>query len=191
LERNASVGLVCADVVFFDEQGTRPGRAFTDARPRAGMVLADIFTASFLGTLTVVARRECFDDVGMFDETITAAEDHDMWLRISEGDARAASTGPRVDVPRAKALGQELAAMSTVTAIIPTYNRAALLPRAIRSVLAQTHRPLELIVVDDGSSDGTEAVVGGFGDPSIRYIRHPRNQGQCAAINTGILEIGR
>jgi glycosyltransferase involved in cell wall biosynthesis len=78
--------------------------------------------------------------------------------------------------------------VSTVTAIIPTYNRAALLPRAIRSVLAQTHRPIELIVVDDGSSDDTEAVVRGFSDsnPSIRYIRQ-HNQGQCAAINTGIL----
>jgi glycosyltransferase involved in cell wall biosynthesis len=83
LERNSSVGLVCADVAFFDEQGVRPGRAFAGARPRAGMVLPDVFTDSFLGTLTVVARRECFDDVGMFDETITAAEDHDMWLRIS------------------------------------------------------------------------------------------------------------
>ncbi len=75
--------------------------------------------------------------------------------------------------------------MSRVTAIIPTYNRAALLPRAIRSVLAQTHRPVELIVVDDGSADDTEAVVAAC-DPSIRYIRHDRNQGQCAALNTGI-----
>ena len=77
--------------------------------------------------------------------------------------------------------------MSLVTVIIPTYNRATLLPRAIRSVLAQTHRPLELLVVDDGSTDGTEAVVCGFADPAIKYIHHDRNQGQCAAINTGIL----
>lgn len=76
--------------------------------------------------------------------------------------------------------------MPLVTVIIPTYNRASLLPRAIRSVLAQTHRPLELIVVDDGSVDDTEAVVRGFADPCIKYIRHPHNQGQCAAINTGI-----
>jgi glycosyltransferase involved in cell wall biosynthesis len=76
--------------------------------------------------------------------------------------------------------------VSLVTVIIPTYNRASLLPRAIGSVLAQTHRPVELLVVDDGSSDATEGVVRGFGDPAIRYIRHERNQGQCAAINTGI-----
>lgn len=83
LERHPSVGLVCSDVLFRDDSGVRPGRAFAGAQPRAGMVLPDIFTGSFLGTLTVVARRECFDDVGMFDETITASEDHDMWLRIS------------------------------------------------------------------------------------------------------------
>jgi len=76
--------------------------------------------------------------------------------------------------------------VSTVTVIIPTYNRAALLPRAIASVRAQTHRPAELIVVDDASADETEAVVRGLADPSIRYIRHERNQGQCAALNTGI-----
>lgn len=83
LERNPAAGLVCSDVLFRDGRGVRPGRAFAGAQPRAGMVLADIFTNSFLGTLTVVARRECFDDVGMFDEGITASEDHDMWLRIS------------------------------------------------------------------------------------------------------------
>jgi hypothetical protein len=42
-----------------------------------------IFSNSFIGTLTVVVRRACFDAVGMFDEAITAAEDHDMWLRIA------------------------------------------------------------------------------------------------------------
>jgi glycosyltransferase involved in cell wall biosynthesis len=73
-----------------------------------------------------------------------------------------------------------------VTVVIPTYNRAALLPRAIRSVIAQTHRPLELIVVDDGSSDNTREVVAGFAEPWIRFIAHDRNQGQCAAINTGV-----
>ena len=76
--------------------------------------------------------------------------------------------------------------MPLVTVIIPTYNRAPLLPRAIRSILAQTHRPIELLVVDDASVDDTEAVVRGFGEPWITYIRHSRNQGQCAAINTGI-----
>ncbi len=74
----------------------------------------------------------------------------------------------------------------TVSVVIPTHNRAALLPRAMRSVLAQTYRDLELIVVDDASTDDTERVVASFDDPRIRYIRHDGRRGAAAARNAGI-----
>jgi glycosyltransferase involved in cell wall biosynthesis len=51
-----------------------------------------------------------------------------------------------------------------VSVILPVYNRETMVARAIESVLAQTYRPLELIVVDDGSTDGTHAVLEAFGD---------------------------
>lgn len=73
-----------------------------------------------------------------------------------------------------------------VTVVIPTYNRAALLPRAIASVLRQTYRHFELIVVDDGSTDATEGVVRSIADPRVRYLRHERNKGLPAARNSGI-----
>jgi glycosyltransferase involved in cell wall biosynthesis len=73
-----------------------------------------------------------------------------------------------------------------VTVIIPTYNRAHLLSRAIRSVLCQTFQEWELIIVDDGSVDNTEEIVKGFSDPRVRYIRHQANRGESAARNTGI-----
>jgi glycosyltransferase involved in cell wall biosynthesis len=73
-----------------------------------------------------------------------------------------------------------------VSVIIPTYNRATLLPRAIESVRQQTHENWELIVVDDGSQDGTEAVVKSLQDPRIRYERHEVNRGVSAARNTGL-----
>jgi glycosyltransferase involved in cell wall biosynthesis len=73
-----------------------------------------------------------------------------------------------------------------VSVILPTYNRARELPRAILSVLDQTFDDLELIVVDDASDDDTEQVVRKLGDPRIRYLRHDHNRGGGAARNTGI-----
>ncbi len=74
----------------------------------------------------------------------------------------------------------------TVSVVIPTYNRAHLLGRAIQSVLDQTYRDFELIVVDDGSTDNTEEVVEGLSDERVKYIRHEKNKGGAAARNTGI-----
>ena len=74
----------------------------------------------------------------------------------------------------------------TVSVIIPTYNRAHLVGRAIRSVLNQTYQDFEIIVVDDCSTDNTEEIVKGFNDHRIRYMRHDRNRGGSAARNTGI-----
>lgn len=75
-----------------------------------------------------------------------------------------------------------------VSVIIPTYNRARLLPRAIQSVLNQTYNNFELIIVDDGSIDNTEDVVKKFqkSDPRIIYIKNDKNKGPSASRNIGI-----
>jgi glycosyltransferase involved in cell wall biosynthesis len=74
----------------------------------------------------------------------------------------------------------------TVSIIIPTYNRKLLIGRSVRSVLNQTYRNFELIIVDDASTDNTEEVVSSFNDERIRYVRHEENRGEAAARNTGI-----
>ncbi|HWH61579.1 MAG TPA: glycosyltransferase [Terriglobales bacterium] len=74
-----------------------------------------------------------------------------------------------------------------ISAIIPTYNRAVKVQGAIDSVLAQTFTDFEVVVVDDGSSDGTcEVLRAKYGD-SIRYFAQP-NQGISGARNRGITE---
>src|SRR5262245_39908172 len=76
--------------------------------------------------------------------------------------------------------------MPNVSVVIPSYNSAAYLPAAIDSVLAQTARDLEVIVVDDGSTDDTPDVVARYGPP-VRGIRQA-NAGVAAARNRGIAE---
>lgn len=73
-----------------------------------------------------------------------------------------------------------------VSVIIPTYNRAHLIGRALKSVLNQTYQNFEIIVIDDGSTDNTEEIVKSFSGERIRYIRHKVNKGYPAALNTGI-----
>ena len=76
--------------------------------------------------------------------------------------------------------------MPQVSVVIPTYNNAHLLGRAVQSVLGQTFRDFELIIVDDGSTDNTRELVGNIDDDRVRYIRHEKNRGAGAAWNTGI-----
>ena len=73
----------------------------------------------------------------------------------------------------------------TVSVVIPTYNRAALVGEAIESALAQTHRDLEVIVVDDGSTDDTPKHVARVSDPRVRFLCRP-HAGVAAARNAGI-----
>ncbi|NKE34797.1 glycosyltransferase [Natronococcus sp. JC468] len=76
--------------------------------------------------------------------------------------------------------------MSATSIVIPTYNRAPVLGRAIDSALAQTHDDLEVIVVDDGSTDGTDAVVDAYDDDRLAYVATGTNGGANAARNRGI-----
>lgn len=73
-----------------------------------------------------------------------------------------------------------------ISVVLATYNRAALLPRAIESVLAQTGADFELIVIDDASSDGTPVYLKSLADPRIRVRIAEKNQGPSGARNLGI-----
>ena len=72
-----------------------------------------------------------------------------------------------------------------VSVIMPTYNRKWLLPRAIESVLTESYRNLEIILVNDGGEDVQE-VVDHFNDPRIKYFQNEKNKGLAATRNVGL-----
>ncbi len=82
--------------------------------------------------------------------------------------------------------------MPKVSVVIPTYNRAHRLEEAIGSIQGQNFKDLEIIVVDDGSKDGTDAVMARLmkGDTRIRFVKQDKNRGAQAARNRGIRESG-
>ncbi|GAB3680128.1 glycosyltransferase family 2 protein [Salinisphaera aquimarina] len=76
--------------------------------------------------------------------------------------------------------------MPKVTVLIPVYNRVRFIGDAIDSVLAQTFDDFELLLVDDGSTDGSQDTIRAHADPRIRLIENPRNLGIAATRNRGI-----
>src|SRR5690606_12515276 len=73
-----------------------------------------------------------------------------------------------------------------VSVVIPVYNRAQPLKRALASVLAQTHAKLEVIVVDDGSTEDLKRVVDELNDERITFIRNEKNTNANVCRNIGI-----
>ncbi|MDQ0428874.1 glycosyltransferase involved in cell wall biosynthesis [Planomicrobium stackebrandtii] len=73
-----------------------------------------------------------------------------------------------------------------VSVIIPTYNRAELLKKAVKSLESQSHQNIEIIIIDDFSTDDTAQVVEKMNDDRIVYLKHDINKGGSEARNTGI-----
>ncbi|MCK5618596.1 MAG: glycosyltransferase family 2 protein, partial [Candidatus Krumholzibacteria bacterium] len=76
-----------------------------------------------------------------------------------------------------------------VSVVVSTYNRADVLGRALDSVISQTRQPEQVIVVDDGSTDGTHDVLEKLtGDPNVHIFFQGMNRGKGAAVRRGIRE---
>ncbi len=92
--------------------------------------------------------------------------------------------------PRCRAYAQPVSGRPLVTVVVPTYQRAAVLEQALRSALAQTYDRIEVLVEDDGSTDGTEAMVAKLADPRVRYAWAP-NVGRPAHVRNRAIRNGR
>jgi len=81
-----------------------------------------------------------------------------------------------------------MVSQTKLSIVIPTYNRAPLVRRAIESCLKGAPETMEVIVVDDASTDTTPAVLADVTDPRVRVFRLPKNAGVCAARRFGVLQ---
>jgi glycosyltransferase involved in cell wall biosynthesis len=115
--------------------------------------------------------------------------------RPAQGDSPIGHVGPAADVLGNGSPPMGLVTLSDVTpseprvsVVIPVHNREHLVEGAVRSVLAQTYPDLEVIVVDDGSTDGTAGVLEAVArqDPRVSILTHPTSRGAQAARNSGI-----
>ena len=76
--------------------------------------------------------------------------------------------------------------MPDVSVVVPSRDRHLLLARAVRSALAQTDVEVQVVVVDDGSTDRTPRLLAGWPDPRVVHLRHERSQGVARARNAGV-----
>ncbi|MBD2771530.1 glycosyltransferase [Iningainema tapete] len=84
LESNPKIGLVYSDMFYFNEDGVLPN-TWGQANPTPPVQECWLlFVRNFIPTPSVVVRRECLEQVGLFDETLATCEDYDLWLRIIE-----------------------------------------------------------------------------------------------------------
>jgi glycosyltransferase involved in cell wall biosynthesis len=88
--------------------------------------------------------------------------------------------------PGDEGLGYEVAPPGLVTVIVPAYNAEPYIGQSIESLLAQTYEPLEIVVVEDASTDRTAEVIASYDDPRIRCFRNERNLGQFDTLNVGL-----
>jgi glycosyltransferase involved in cell wall biosynthesis len=74
----------------------------------------------------------------------------------------------------------------SISIVMPVYNAAPYLAEAVASILSQSHSDLELILIDDGSSDGSADIIAGFSDPRIRLLTNENNMGVIHSLNRGM-----
>lgn len=104
--------------------------------------------------------------------------------RPSVGGARPSVEATRESAPAAPRTAEATSSGPRVSVVLPAYNHRRLLPQAIDSVLAQTYASFELIVVNDGSTDGTREYLDALSDPRIVVV-HQENQRLPGALNAG------
>ena len=80
--------------------------------------------------------------------------------------------------------------MPRVSVIMPSYNKEKYIAKSIKSILNQTYRDFELLIIDDVSTDSSVEIIRSFDDPRIRFYQNEQNVGMAANRNIGIEKAG-
>src|SRR5688500_17292983 len=75
-----------------------------------------------------------------------------------------------------------------ISVVMPVYNGEYFLPTSIESILSQSFRDFEFLIIDDGSLDNTPNIIASYSDPRIRVFRNAQNKGNYNARNKGLME---
>jgi glycosyltransferase involved in cell wall biosynthesis len=160
-----------------------------------------------IGGASMLMRKTCMDEIGLFDPQYFACSDLEWFVRFfkkyegrilpyrwadaDQPDTRL--TAPKPDsAERFQAEMKKLHAQHAlevppvtgkVTIGIPVFNMAKFIPDAIRSVLAQTHQDIELLIMDDASTDDLAGALAEFNDPRIKLMKFDENRGTVEAVN--------
>jgi glycosyltransferase involved in cell wall biosynthesis len=212
LLRRPDLGFVMGHAVQFLEPGVERPAWLTEewfagvrsAVPSPGVACNGGVTLPIPHPRTLLGRREVFRLIGGFDEALDMGEDLDWLMRATDAGIRhellpdillhhrlhsanasyrlADSVAGRLRIARESVARKRGRDRPSVSVVIPVLNGERFLEEAIASALAQTHRPLELVVVDDGSEDRSAEVAEALG---ARVLRRPHG-GVSAARNAGI-----
>jgi glycosyltransferase involved in cell wall biosynthesis len=213
---NPDIALVYGDQIVTDTaNGTFQNHHVLEQARRPGYSHERLLFGCCVGSQPVW-RRSLHDEFGYFDESLDCAADWDFWLRVSkkyafkhvpeflglyyrneEGIEHGREihslyerylVGKRYGNPYISVFQTyEAKGNPFVSVIMPAYNAERYIASAIESVLIQNYRNFELVLVDDGSADGTRGVIESFEDEHIRCIRQNR-AGASAARNRAIRE---
>ncbi|HOD35758.1 MAG TPA: glycosyltransferase [Syntrophales bacterium] len=172
-----------------------------------------LLNQNWFGHSTVMIRKDAMAELNGYDERFKYAHDYELFIRMSERYKLANIAEPlccwrsspesisnkkkneqqyyaRLAVSEAKKRRQEKTGPSVseplVSVIVPTYNRPDMLDETLKSVLRQTFKDFEIIVINDGGADVEDRLKTLNTAGNIHYVRHERNRGLPAARNTGI-----
>lgn len=182
LEQHPDVAMAGVNALYhYESCGRKEGRAF-----RAGPGDADATDPALLASL-IDRRRPALPEAEAraFVSEVFARRLEGKPVRLDK-NFDAAETRRFVDCLASLPAEAETARAVKVTVVMPTYNRADKVAQAIRSALDQSHENLELIIVDDGSTDGTRNILKTYeSDPRVRVFQN-RHSGVSGARNTGL-----